>query len=203
MLGLVEIKNRTIENENGCWEWQKCRDRQGYGISHKQMGTTRVHRIAYMLMYGEIPGEMLVLHKCDNASCCNPNHLELGSHSENQGQKAARKRSLLGERHPMARLTAEQALSIFNDARKQDVIASQYKITQAMVSRIKLGQAWSDVTGKTYCKAGPVYREKLTDEQVRMIRSSGLTLTEIARTHDIPSWVATKVLQRKTYRNVE
>ena len=41
------------------------------------------HRMAWLLTTGKIPNDMLVLHKCGNPRCANPNHLYLGSRSDN------------------------------------------------------------------------------------------------------------------------
>jgi hypothetical protein len=71
------------ENDKGCLEWQGYCQSSGHGqifFNGKLIGT---HRLAWLLSNGEIPNGMQVLHKCDNGSCCNPNHLFLGTHADN------------------------------------------------------------------------------------------------------------------------
>jgi hypothetical protein len=66
-----------------CWPWQKARDQDGYGLFKIRGRMRRATRYAYLLHYGVQPGEMLVLHHCDNPPCCNPAHLFLGTVRDN------------------------------------------------------------------------------------------------------------------------
>jgi len=73
----------NIKSSDECWEYIGLLDKDGYGsfmINYKNM---RAHRVAYESFYGSIPKKLLVLHKCDNPSCCNPNHLWLGTNKDN------------------------------------------------------------------------------------------------------------------------
>ena len=77
-----------------CWNWIGATDRKGYGkffaVSNGNHKLIQSHRISYFLHYGVDPGDSLVLHQCDNPSCCNPNHLRLGTHKENMKDMASR-----------------------------------------------------------------------------------------------------------------
>ena len=41
------------------------------------------HRISYLLTYGRIPKNLLVLHRCNNKGCWNPAHLYAGTDADN------------------------------------------------------------------------------------------------------------------------
>jgi hypothetical protein len=80
-------------DEDGCWEWTGARDRDGYGVKKIDGRQWRVHRLAYMEATGEDPGELHVLHSCDNPPCYRPSHLRLGTNADNVADKVARGRS--------------------------------------------------------------------------------------------------------------
>ena len=77
------IMERVSIQENGCWEWTMSRTWKGYGQGHVNRKTGKAHRISYEAFIGPIPKGMHVLHECDNPPCCNPDHLWLGTNSDN------------------------------------------------------------------------------------------------------------------------
>lgn len=83
-----------VKVSSTCWEWQGCKNAEGYGITHmKAMTSTRLaHRISFMLHVGPIPTKAHVCHKCDNPPCVNPKHLFLGKDLENVRDMISKKR---------------------------------------------------------------------------------------------------------------
>lgn len=66
-----------------CWEWIKAKNNYGYGRCNRDGQMWGAHRWYYLETYGELPRDMCVLHTCDNPGCVNPEHLYLGTHSDN------------------------------------------------------------------------------------------------------------------------
>lgn len=76
-----------------CIEHSGYRDKLGYGKC-SFMGTyTTVHRREWIRQNGPIAGGLYVLHKCDNPSCYNIEHLYLGTQKDNIRDQHERKRS--------------------------------------------------------------------------------------------------------------
>jgi hypothetical protein len=132
---------------DACWPWTGAVVHGGYGdfsigAARKH---NRAHRVAHWLVNGVWPGEMHVLHSCDNPPCCNPAHLSLGTRQENARQMAERKRSTFGAKNPNAKINEKQMLEIRRRRKageKLRAIAGDYGICISAVSRIADGTRW-------------------------------------------------------------
>lgn len=92
------IYKHTKISDSGCWEWVGCKLPSGYGKLTKNKKTWLAHRYAFTEMCGKIPDGMVVMHKCDNPSCCNPEHLSIGTHKDNQHDSISKGRSYTGKK---------------------------------------------------------------------------------------------------------
>lgn len=91
--------NKTDE----CWLWTRGRTKQGYGTFSLDGKTHNAHRLAWLFTYGD-PGELQVLHRCDNPPCVRPDHLFLGTVADNMKDRDAKGRNgHLGKRSVICR----------------------------------------------------------------------------------------------------
>lgn len=79
-----------------CWNWVATKNQKGYGRIKVDKMWYSAHRFLWQLVNGPIPRGLLVCHSCDNPSCCNPNHLWLGTHQENMDDMVEKGRSIKG-----------------------------------------------------------------------------------------------------------
>ncbi len=113
MRGVYPHKSRPIEErfwelverrgKDECWPWTASSNPKGYGqfnigraraATQKRKGLCHhANRVAFELTFGEIPGDLDVLHSCDNPPCCNPAHLFLGTNADNMRDKHAKGRA--------------------------------------------------------------------------------------------------------------
>lgn len=81
--------------ETGCWIWLAAKAQTSakqYGHFNLDGRALRAHRAAWLIYRGEIPEGMQVLHSCDIGICVNPDHLRLGTHTENMQEMVERGR---------------------------------------------------------------------------------------------------------------
>lgn len=85
-----------VDEETGCWNFNGAKDRKGYGKLGAMNRQWYAHRFSWFLQNGEIPEHGVILHLCHNASCVNPDHLQLGSSTDNLLDEMARRRAAAG-----------------------------------------------------------------------------------------------------------
>lgn len=66
-----------------CWIWYAGRTPDGYGKLMVSRRYRLAHQVSYELAYGSIPADKIVLHQCDVPCCVRPDHLTLGTKSQN------------------------------------------------------------------------------------------------------------------------
>ena len=89
---LERILDRVkVDPESECWVWQGPTSGEGRGGGYGRMSlnsqTVATHIVVYTHFHGYVPGKRQVDHKCRNRLCCNPEHLELVSHLQNQRRR--------------------------------------------------------------------------------------------------------------------
>lgn len=150
MRPLSYFEARVEKDEaTGCWNWKHGRHPKGYGrFFDSDKRHKRAHRGTWEAANGLIPAGLWVLHRCDNPSCCNPEHLFLGTNEDNVRDKMAKGRHVKGSLSGTSKLT-EHDVSIIKMMLGVGVrrhrLAALYGVDPTNISCIKLGKTWTHV----------------------------------------------------------
>jgi hypothetical protein len=132
-----------------CWPWTGSLN-SGYGQFRNQAGEIELaHRASWRMFVGPIPDGMHMLHRCDNPPCVNPAHLFLGSQNDNVQDMWAKKRAnpgtSRGEKHGMAKLTAEIVKEIRKSSDMGTVLALRYGVSHSTITDIRHRRIWNHI----------------------------------------------------------
>lgn len=148
------ILNSCEPDENGCWIWTKSKQHNGYGVLRVRPHHNRgAHRWSYIAFKGEIPDGHDVCHKCDVRACVNPDHLFVGTRSDNIKDAVAKGRMNLrararGENQHAAKLTEKKVIEILQklrEGRSRRSLAAEYGVSYALIAFIHRGTAWRHI----------------------------------------------------------
>lgn len=149
---LLQRFEEKVNKTDGCWEWVAAHNERGYGRINIDGKSVATHRVAYELYVGNIPEGMCVCHHCDNPKCVNPDHLFLGTHTENMRDCRNKGRRPLpitrGERHAGSKLTEEQVKEIrsrYPGSKSQSELAREYGVAQTEIWRIIHRVRWANI----------------------------------------------------------
>lgn len=112
---LIRFMAKVFKKNNGCWIWQagirKADKKYRYGQFSLNGYPEWAHRASWILHYGLIPKGLLVCHTCDVSLCVNPDHLFLGTQSDNMQDMLQKERdAVVGEKNHASKLTRETVL---------------------------------------------------------------------------------------------
>ena len=145
LLKFVEdMLSRDLPNE--CVEWPFTKT-DGYGILVVDGRKWQAHRYALYRFTCIDPEDKVAAHgPCHNRACVNPKHVSWKTVTENNGDKLRDGTNCMGESNASSKLSEPEVIEIFQDSRRQGIIAADHNISQSLVSLIKLRKSWAWLT---------------------------------------------------------
>lgn len=149
-----------IGSKEDCWIWTAGCDRDGRGRFKLNGTTVYAPRVSWELYYGPIPEGLYVLHRCDNPSCVNHNHLFLGTLKDNAIDRNLKGRNadITGEKNPSAKTSekeAQEIIDMLNDGYSLKSI-KEAGYSWNCAQNIKYMKAWTHLPGAGGWKEGSV-----------------------------------------------
>lgn len=147
---MFKRKNITWEvDENGCWICTShVPDLHGYPTCKRNHKKTKICKVFYEEYKNTtVSKELCLCHKCDNRMCINPDHIFLGTKSDNSKDMVSKNRQAKGEGNKNSKLTEEQVREIkFGcTGMKYTEIAMKFNIAANTVGYIKSNRLWSHI----------------------------------------------------------
>ena len=140
-----------IDQYSGCMEWSGYLSNDGYGILSFKGNNWRAHRLAYTLIFGEIPKGMNVCHRCDNPKCANPEHLFIGTQLDNIKDRVNKKRcgdhkGVANGRAKLSEKKVQLSRHIFSNCNiTKASLGKMFGVSDVQICNIINNKSWSHI----------------------------------------------------------
>lgn len=194
-----------IYYDNQCWIWKMSKNSDGYGNVWVDKKYWKAHRLSYLVFKGDIPEGLCVCHRCDNASCVNPEHLWLGTHKENMLDMIKKGRTLYAEQRSNNKIPSYKRPEIVKEylsGKTQLYLSKKYNChpsaifnaIHALIPVNKIG-----FKGEKHPGA------KLKESDIIKIRKSsdlGLKNKEISKLYNVTPQAINRIIKRIAWNHV-
>ncbi len=137
-----------ITDLNLCWLWNGAKNIYGYGTIRKNKRFIFAHRASWEMFNGKILNNLFVCHKCDVRNCVNPNHLFLGTPSDNMKDAAMKGRMKRGSENGRSKLFEKDIFKI-RIMRQNNIsfrnIAKIFNVNKSTIQDIIHNKKWKHI----------------------------------------------------------
>lgn len=134
---------RSVDMRGGdreqCWPWTASLPSSGRPTFTLDGKKIIAYRLVYELTTGDILGDRLARHKCDNEVCCNPYHIVPGSHEQNMDDMKTR------QRHGLPHNAVRAIRKSLAGGMTQAVVAELFGVSRETISAIATERVYAHV----------------------------------------------------------
>jgi hypothetical protein len=145
-----------IRVEGACLIWTAGKDKDGYGKfaitrptgERPKQKHVRAHRIAWEMINGPAPDDLVMMHSCDTPACVAPWHLAPDTQAANRADCGAKGRNAVGERSGKATIdegTVRAIRALVATGATHQAVADRLGTTRSVVSQVAIGKTWRHV----------------------------------------------------------
>jgi len=152
------LENREIDPITNCWNWKKSLTTVGgYGQVKYFKNMIRVHRLSMKLFRNfDLDSKLDILHHCDNPKCFNPDHLFIGTQSENMiDMYLKNRRTQVGTNNGNNLLNEESVLEIirlYNENWNRKQLSEKFNVTTSCINGILIRKSWKYLTKNSFIR---------------------------------------------------
>jgi hypothetical protein len=133
-----KVDKRDVDE---CWPWTGTTVSKGYGSIGHEGKTLSAHRVSWELHF-DSPGDLHVLHSCDNPPCCNPAHLFLGTNADNIRDRLLKERMRISD--VLTVDVVRQIRSAYDPlSTTHAMLAAQFGVSPASIGLILQKKSWA------------------------------------------------------------
>jgi len=101
------------------------------------------HRLSFLYHHGKVPVDCVVRHKCRNRHCVNPEHLEVGTQSDNMKDR-------IRDGTMPVKLTADQVTQIrilaeIGIDRRYETLAELFGVSSSTIKDVVRRRGWKHI----------------------------------------------------------
>lgn len=132
-----------MAEKDKCVLWQGAKNKAGYGVTWFKNKWEYAHRAVANARKGDV-----VRHICDNPSCVNPDHLQIGTHKDNSQDMVNKNRQVKGSKSHLAKLNEDtvRQIKLCNGLMSSRKCAGRFNISKTNVLDIWHNRIWKHVT---------------------------------------------------------
>ena len=123
---------------NNCVIWTKRVDENGYGRCPP--GNSVATRVLWENSYGPIPPGLIIRHRCDNPTCINLDHLELGTQLDNIQDRVDRGRCATGIKNGRTKVTPNMIDYILSSTLSSRVLGRALGVSHTTIIWVRNGK---------------------------------------------------------------